>query len=99
MNVEPTQIQLIQSKNDDKYDRYFINIKLRRDPTSEKLNLYELKMAFFDNNDPEELLLFVCNFNMTLKKSVTLQLAQRFNKFVRCYVEKHYVSFTHFLLR
>ena len=39
------------------------------DPTSGKSNLYEFKMALFDNGNMEELLLFVRNFNTTLKAS------------------------------
>ena len=42
----PPLILLIKSKNDDKLDKYFVNIKLCRDPTPEKLYLYELKMTF-----------------------------------------------------
>ena len=42
---------------------------MRRDPTPEKLDIYELKMALFENNEPEEFLLFVRNFQMTLEDS------------------------------
>ena len=40
---------------------------------SEKSDLYEIKMALFDNGEPEELLLFICNFCMTLEASGTLK--------------------------
>ena len=66
MHVDPTPIPLIKSNNGDKPDKYFIKIKLCRDPTSEKSDLYEFKMALFDNFDPEEFLLFICNFNMNI---------------------------------
>ena len=46
--------------------------KLHRDPTLEKSNPYEFKMAFFDNSKPDELLLFISNFQRTLKASGTL---------------------------
>ena len=46
---------------------------MRGDPTSEKSNLYELKMAFFDKGEPEDLLLVIRNFNITLKASGTLK--------------------------
>ena len=49
VHVNPPQFPLIKSKKDDKLDKYFIRIKLRRDPTSEKLDLYEFKMTLFDN--------------------------------------------------
>ena len=42
---------------------------MRRDPTSEKSDLYRLKMTLFDNGDPEEFLLFIKNFNMTIEAS------------------------------
>ena len=42
------------------------------DPMSEKFDLYDFKMSLFENGNPEEFLLFVCNFQMTLKASVTL---------------------------
>ena len=38
---------------------------------SEKLDLYEFKMALFDNSEPDEFFLFIWNLNMTLKESGT----------------------------
>ena len=49
VHVEPPPIPLIISKNDDKPDTYCVKIKLCRDRMSEKLDLYEFKMAVFDN--------------------------------------------------
>ena len=43
-----------KSNNYDKLDKYFVKIKLRRYPTSEKSDLYEFKMALFHNGDPED---------------------------------------------
>ena len=60
------------SKSNAEWDKCCVKIKLRRDPESEKSVLYEFKMALFDNGDPDEFLLFVCNFQMTLKASGTL---------------------------
>ena len=54
MSVEPSPIPLIKIKNDENSDKYFVKIKLCRDPTSENLDLDELKMALFDNGDPDE---------------------------------------------
>ena len=48
-------------------------MKLRRNPTSNTSDLYEFRMYFFDNSRPEEFLLFVSNFNMTLAASGTLE--------------------------
>ena len=65
--MEPAPIPLITSKNDEKLDNDCVKIELRRDPTSEKLDLYQFKMALFYQSDPEEFLLFICNFNMNIK--------------------------------
>ena len=72
LHVEPPPIPLIKSKIDTQSDKYFVKIKLRRGPTSEKSGLYDLKMTFFDNGDLEEFLLFIWNFKMTLEVSETL---------------------------
>ena len=69
----PPPIPLIKSRNDDKSGKYFVKIKLRRGPTSEKLDLYEFKMALFDNGEPDDILLFIFNFNLTLEASVMLK--------------------------
>ena len=65
--MDPPLISLIKSKNDEILDKYCVKIKLCRDLTSKNSDPYKLKMAFFDNGKPEEVLLFVNNFNMTLK--------------------------------
>ena len=65
VHVDPTPIPLIKINNKEKSDKYFVNIQFCRDPTSEKLDLYEFKMTLF--------LLFICNFNMTLEASGTLK--------------------------
>ena len=41
VQVEPLPIPLIKIKNDEKSDKYFVNIKFRRNPRSEKSDLYE----------------------------------------------------------
>ena len=51
--MNPTSFTLIKSKNDTKVGKYFVKNKLCRDPTSEKSDLYEFKIALFDNGDPE----------------------------------------------
>ena len=35
-------------------------------------------MSFFDNGEPEKFLLFICNFNMTLAASGTLEAGARY---------------------
>ena len=72
MRVVPPPISLIKNKNYDKWDKYCVKIKLRRYATSAKSDLQEFKMALFDNANPEELFLFIGDFKITLKVSVTL---------------------------
>ena len=72
VHVEPPLIPLIKSKNNDKLDKYCVKIKLCRDLTSEKLDIYVFYMTFFDNGEPEELLLFIINFQITLEASWTI---------------------------
>ena len=58
-HMEPPPITLVKEKHDGRSDKDFMKLKLRRDPTSSTLDLYEFKMPLFDNGDPEEFL-FVC---------------------------------------
>ena len=51
---------------------FFVKIKLRRDPISEKSVLNEFKTVMFNNGNPDQFLLFVRYLNMTLKVSGTL---------------------------
>ena len=73
-----------------KLDKYYVKIKLCRYLASEKSDLYEFKMSFFDNGYTEEFLLLLRNLNMDIK---------RFNNFVCWFVDKCYVSLTLCLLR
>ena len=71
-HVEPPLIPLIKRIYDGKSEKYFAKIELRRYPTSSTLGLYEFRISLFDNGYPEEFLLFVRNFNMTLVVTGTL---------------------------
>ena len=53
MHAETPPIPLIKIKNDEKSDKKFIKIKLCRDLTSEKSDLYEFKMDLFNLDKPE----------------------------------------------
>ena len=60
---------------------YFLELKLRRylmSPTLPTSDLYEFKMSLFYNGYPEEFLLFVHNFNMTLAASGTLEAGVKY---------------------
>ena len=58
-------------------DKDFVKLKLRRDPALEDLDLYEFKIALFDNGKPEDFLLFVRNFNMALEDLGTLNMSAK----------------------
>ena len=58
-HVYPPPIPPVKINHNDKSDKYFVELKLRRDPTSDKLDLYDFKMSLFENVDPEE---FFCLF-------------------------------------
>ena len=70
--MKPLLIPLIEIKHNDKSEKDFVKLKFCRVPTSDKLYLYEFKIAFLDNGNQEIVLLFIRNFNMTLAESVTL---------------------------
>ena len=55
-----------------------VKLKLRRYPTSPLLDIYELKISLFDNGEPEEFLLFVHNFNMTIRASGLLEAGAKY---------------------
>ena len=62
VHVEPSPTPLIKSNHDDKSEKDFVKLKLRRDPTSENSDLCKFKMGLFDNGKPVQFLLFVSNF-------------------------------------
>ena len=70
--VQPPRIALIKSKNYEKLYKDCVKTYLCRNPTSAKSDLYVFKMCLFDNGNPEEFLLFIHNFQMTLGASVAL---------------------------
>ena len=73
-HVYPPLIKLIQETHNGKLDKYFLKLKLCIDPMLTMSNLYELQTYLFDNGEPDELLLFICNFNMNLAASGTLEV-------------------------
>ena len=76
-HVDPPLTPLIKSLHGDKLDKDCDKLTLRRDPTSDKSDIYEFKMDLFKNGNPEELLFFVCNSNMTHAAEVTLETATK----------------------
>ena len=52
--MDPPPITLIKGENDDKSEMFFVEMQLRRDPTSENSDLSEFKMALFYNDYGED---------------------------------------------
>ena len=73
VHVEPPLTPLFKIKYDGKSEKDFVKLKLCRDLTSSTLGLYKLKMSLFDNSEPEEIFLFMRNFNTTLAASGMLE--------------------------
>ena len=76
--VETLLIPLITENHYGKPDKYLVKLKLCRDPTVSTSDIYEFKMYLLENGEPEEFLLFICNFNMTLATSGTLEADAKF---------------------
>ena len=53
-HVEPPPTPLTKIQHDDKSEKDFVKMTLRRDPTSENSDPYELKMALFYNGYRED---------------------------------------------
>ena len=77
--MEPPPIPLIKEMCNGKADEDFLKLKLCRDPTSSTSDLYEFKMSLFEHGHPEEFLLFMQNFNMTLTSTGTLNMDSEIN--------------------
>ena len=77
-HVEPPLTPIIKGKYNGKSDKDFVKVKLCIDPTPITLDLYVFRMSLFDNGNPEEICLFVGNFNMTLPVSGTLDTGAKF---------------------
>ena len=76
--VDSPPIPLIKENYNGKSYKYFVKLKLRRYLTSPTSYLYEFKTSFFDNGKPEDFILFVRNFNMTLTASGALEAGAKY---------------------
>ena len=77
-HMDTPLIPLIKEAHYGKSDKDSVKLKSRRDTMLSTLDLYEFKMSFFDNGDPEDFLLFICNFNMTLAASGALEAGVKY---------------------
>ena len=73
-HVEPLPIPQIKETCNGESDEYFVRLKLCGYPTSSISDLYEFKISLFDHGEPEEFLLFFCNFNINLAETGTLDM-------------------------
>ena len=71
-------IPLIKGTYDGKSDKYCVTLKFLIYPTSSTLDLYNFRVSLFGNGKPEEFLLIVRNFNMTLSESGILDTDAKF---------------------
>ena len=55
-------------------EKYFVKIELRRDPTSSTSDLYEDKISLFEHGNLEDFILLICNLNMNLAATGTLEM-------------------------
>ena len=71
--MEPLPITLSKVTYNGNSDKDFVKLKRFRDPTYSTSDLYEFRMSLFEDGDPEDFLLFVCNSNTTLSEIGTLE--------------------------
>ena len=72
-HVEPPLIPLIKEAYTGNSDVDYVKLKIRIYPTSSTLDLYKYSIYLFDHGKPEEFLLFIWNFQMTLADTGTLK--------------------------
>ena len=73
-HVETLPITLIMEMCNGKSVKEFFKLKLCIYTTSSMSDLYKFKMSLFVHGKPEVFMLFICNFNMTLAATVTLEI-------------------------
>ena len=76
-HVEPSPIPLIKETSTSKSDEDYVKLKLRRGPTSSTSDIYDFRMSLLDHGEPQEFLLFVRNFKMTLAATGTLETKEK----------------------
>ena len=79
-------------------EKYYVRIIFLVYSMSEKSDMYELIIVFFNNEEPYEFLLFQKNYDMTLDASVTMT-SEKINIYARLYVENHYASLKPYFFR
>ena len=97
-HVEPPLITLIKEKNGGKSDIGFVELKVRRDPTSSTSDVFVFNFFCFTMANRKS---FCCLFVTSirpLQRQGCWRRTKTFNTFVLLYAGKRFVSFTRCLL-
>ena len=77
--IKTPPISLINKETDDVSECELINIKMRRNLSDANLETHKLKIATFENSQPEEFLALVNNFKTTVDVTGTMSAAGTIN--------------------
>ena len=72
--MEHRPIPQIKKPCNGKSDEDYFKLKYFIDPTYSTSDPYVFNMSLFVHGDPEEFILFICYFNMTLAETGTLEM-------------------------
>ena len=75
--------------------KYYINIKLHRNPISDTSYMCEFKMVLFEKGKLKEFLLFQSIFQITLDASETITEGVKISIYVLCYMYNIFVNLRH----
>ena len=92
INVNSPNTPLIKSNTDTKLEKDNVKIKLHRNTISKASDMYELKMAPFDNDDMKGFLLFNIIIKRCLKHKEILRKIRKSSIYVCWYMDKHDVN-------
>ena len=62
--IDTSPIPMIKAEDEEEKSSNIIKIKMRRNPASDVSETYELKIAMFNNDQPEEFLGLMKNFKI-----------------------------------
>ena len=76
-HVENLPINLIkEEKSGSKKEGEYVKAKLWRNTASSTSKTYEVKLALFENEKPEELFLFICDYRKTLESTEVTSMSR-----------------------
>ena len=77
-HLDLPRILIIKEEHNGKSDKNSVKLELHIDQKISTSDPYEFKMTLFGSGNPEEFLLFIHNFNMTLQASWMLDADAKF---------------------